>query len=453
MSERPVTDAERILELIASFGSPYEKDRVAAAFEAGSLGSPVVPALADALRHHNPFVREQAALALRSMGPAASAAVPDLIDSLADEVPYVREKAAEALGAIGPPAEVAIPRLIRLLGEDFGLVLDASALALAALGPPAVPSLVGLLKHEVGGTRAYAALALGKIGPAAASAVPDLIDLIEEPHRFAWLSGIESLGRIGPAAAGASPALVGSLAREDETGRFYACRALICIGPAAVPALLDATLPGIERRYELDDYPRVWSRDLLCGILQALGPRVLPDLIKALADDEPASSRAWETLSTWDAEAESYLKDALRDRNAVVRTKADALLARRRAASLVECPLSEFKHRFPQSHDVLLFLLTTAATAPKTKEQLRMFRSLITLGSFRRVAIEEARQSGIDGQGPDHSGPASRVRRLAKSLGAPLTCAVEGDGRKRTELTDLGRALGDWIEANPHWID
>lgn len=444
---------ERILELIASFGSEYEKDRIAAAIEAASLGPPAIPPLADALRHRDPFVREQAALALGKMGPSASSAIPRLIDSLSDETPYVREKAAAAFGTLGPAAGAAIPHLIRLLCQDFGHVLEASALALAAIGPAAVSPLIGLLGHEHGSTRGYAALALGKIGPAASAAVPYLIGLIEDPYLFAWISAVEALGRIGPAAAGASPALVGSLAREDETGRFYACRALICIGTAAVPALLDATPPGIERRYELDEYPRVWSRDLLCGILQALGPRVLPDLIKALADDEPASSRAWETLSTWDAEAEPSLKDAIRDRNAVVRTKAEALLARRRAAALVECPLSEFQHRFSQSHDVLLFLLATPETAPKTKVRLRTFRSLTTLGSFRRVAIEEARHSGIDGQGPDHSGPASRVRRLAESLGAPLTFAVEGDGRKRTELTDLGRALGDWIKANPHWID
>ncbi len=449
MSERPVAVDARIRELIARFAGSYEKDRLAAAIEAGALGAAAIPPLVDALRHRDPFVREQAARALGRMGPPASAAVADLIDSLDDEASCVREKAAAALRAIGPVAEAAMPRLARLLGEDFGLVLEESALALASIGPAAVFPLIGLLGHEDGSTRGYAALALGEIGPAAAPAVPDLIGLIEDPYRFASLSSVKALGQIGAASEAAIPALIGVLASDDAKARALACQSLIRIGPAAVPSLLDAASAGIDRRWELDEFPRVWSRDLICSIIQAVGPPALPYLALALAGGEPACSRAWEALSTWDEEVEPCLKDALRHRNLVIRTKAEALLTMRRAAGLVESPLSGLKHRFPQAHDVLLALLTMPKTAAKTKERLRSFRALVKLRSFRKVA-KEARLMGRSG---DHSSPASRVAWLEESLGAPLTRTVEDDGRKRIELTDLGRALGEWIEANPRRLD
>lgn len=451
MAERPVTGDDRVIDLIASFGALHEKDREAAAIAASSLGPPAIPALVDALRHCNPSVREQAALALGRMGPAASAIIPDLIASLDDESSSVRKKAAAALGAFGPAAKAAIPHLIRLLGKDFDGALEESALALAAIGPASVAPLIRLLGHRVGSTRGHAALALGKIGPAAAPAVPELIELIEDPYRFVWISSIESLGQVGPAAEAAIPALIGILASEDLKGRRVACQSLIFIGPAAVPAVLDSEAAGIEWKWELDGIPRVWSRNLSCGIIQAIGPAAVPDLVDALAGGEPASSRAWEALSTWNwEEVEPFLKDASLNPNMVTRTKAGLLLAMRQAADLVGSPLSELRNRFSQAHDVLLALLSTAKTAPRTKDDLRTFRMLVMLRSFRKVAIEETRLLGRNG---DHSGPASRVGRLAEHLGGSLTRTVTDDGRKRLEFTDLGRALGEWIEANPHRLD
>jgi len=47
------------------------------------------------------------------MGPPAKDAVPDLIRSLRDSDPKVRQWAAKALGSIGPAAEKAVPALVQ----------------------------------------------------------------------------------------------------------------------------------------------------------------------------------------------------------------------------------------------------------------------------------------------------------------------------------------------------
>ncbi len=59
-----------------------------------------VPALARALKHPDPRVREESAEALGRVGPPALAAVAALLDALADADPRVSREAGEALGDI-----------------------------------------------------------------------------------------------------------------------------------------------------------------------------------------------------------------------------------------------------------------------------------------------------------------------------------------------------------------
>lgn len=69
-----------------------------------------VPGLIEALLHDSSYVREEAAKALRKLGPNAKAAVPALIEVLKndDEYAAVCCSAAEALGEIGDEAAVPI---------------------------------------------------------------------------------------------------------------------------------------------------------------------------------------------------------------------------------------------------------------------------------------------------------------------------------------------------------
>ena len=75
-----------------------------------------------------------------------------------------------------------------------------SALALAAVGGPAVEGLRGLLKDGKPTVRAEAAMALGRIGPAAEPATPDLINLLGNKDERIGQEASLALGRIGTTA-------------------------------------------------------------------------------------------------------------------------------------------------------------------------------------------------------------------------------------------------------------
>ncbi len=63
-----------------------------------------VPALAEALKDENAFVRRDAAGALGGFGPEAKPAVPSLTAALKDKEHSVRQAAAQALKKIDPEA-------------------------------------------------------------------------------------------------------------------------------------------------------------------------------------------------------------------------------------------------------------------------------------------------------------------------------------------------------------
>ena len=92
-----------------------------------------------------------------------------------------------------------------------------SALALAAIGKPAVEGLRGLLKERKDSVRAEAAMALGRIGPDAAAAVPDLIRLLGDKNERIGREASLALGRIGTAATDAL--LIAAAAQRSERSR------------------------------------------------------------------------------------------------------------------------------------------------------------------------------------------------------------------------------------------
>ena len=153
----------------------------AAALALGQIGpgpaeaEPVmaVTALADALTHHDPVVRYQAARALGLLGPAAKDGAPDLraaAQSVPD--PAFRYQAARALQAIDPESET---------GDQ-----DALDKALEQ----EVEDLLVSLKESDREQREEAVLVLGTIGPAAVGAVPDIVDALSTAG-FASRRGLE----------------------------------------------------------------------------------------------------------------------------------------------------------------------------------------------------------------------------------------------------------------------
>ena len=116
------------------------------------IGLPALPALLDHLRHTDPFVRGEAALAVGWIGPTAAEATVPLIETLAlgrpplleaelpiDETAPTgtatpdeagRTNAAVALGRIGPKARIAVTALKHALRDPSEHVRIAAKIAL-----------------------------------------------------------------------------------------------------------------------------------------------------------------------------------------------------------------------------------------------------------------------------------------------------------------------------------
>jgi HEAT repeat protein len=160
----------------------------------GRSDASAVPALIQALKDSEWFVRRYAAEALGQIGDAS--AVPALIQALKDSNEYVRRYAAEALGQIGDASAVAA--LIQALKDSEEYVRRYAALALGQIGLPAVPALIQALKDSNEYVRWYAAKALGKIG---LPAVPALIQALKDSEEDVRADAAEALGKIGDARA------------------------------------------------------------------------------------------------------------------------------------------------------------------------------------------------------------------------------------------------------------
>ena len=156
----------------------------------GAIGPAAKPAVDDIIKSlddADPAVRGDAAVAIASIGPDAAAAVPSLVKMLADEgAPAARYPAAFALGRIGRAAKPAVEQL-RALATSSDEVLATVALWAAlkitpedsSLFDQAIPALRKAVRAEREIVRLEAAVALGEIGAAAASAIP-ILELVSE---------------------------------------------------------------------------------------------------------------------------------------------------------------------------------------------------------------------------------------------------------------------------------
>ena len=129
------------------------------------IGRPALPALIAHLRHRDPFVRGEAALALGWMGPTAAAAVPSLIDTLR---------------AAGRPVGVA---------QTVPAGLDSRTPATPVTAPQGNPAPDDLC-------RAYTAQALGRIGSAAIAATAVLAQAVDDPNEHVRQSARTALKQI-----------------------------------------------------------------------------------------------------------------------------------------------------------------------------------------------------------------------------------------------------------------
>jgi HEAT repeat protein len=180
--------------LVAAFTSPSQEIRPAAEKALVRLGSRSLPMLLSALGHNDELVRMHAASALGFIPDQCECSLPSLVGLLEDPSPAVRAEAAKSLGSFEHRATLAVPALRRALKDDY--------------------------------IRGLAAIALGRIGPAAYSAVPDLIEGLEDPTNPSRAKAASGLGDIGERAAAANAALQKALKADDADLRWRAAHAL-----------------------------------------------------------------------------------------------------------------------------------------------------------------------------------------------------------------------------------
>ena len=122
------------------------------------IGSPALATLIVHLQHSDPFVRGESALALGWMGPAAKSAVPFLLKLVR------RSKPKDAIGDTPMPADE-----LDSIGKDS----DTGGLPSEAITPTLPPGSGKDISTEET-CRLFAVQALGRIGQAAAAALPEL---------------------------------------------------------------------------------------------------------------------------------------------------------------------------------------------------------------------------------------------------------------------------------------
>jgi HEAT repeat protein len=168
-------------------------------------------------------------IAASALGTLGKSAVPELLPLLRDPDPELRALTTEVLGGVGQSPE-AVKGLGAALTDPDVNVQQQAALALARLGPAAAAAVPQLVESLTGAqeaeTQALAARALGDIGPAAAVAVPDLTKRLDDPDPQVRQFAAHALGGIGVQAKAAITRLTELSNDPDPFIRRAATRAL-----------------------------------------------------------------------------------------------------------------------------------------------------------------------------------------------------------------------------------
>ena len=222
------------------------------------------------LRSESVDVRRSAAVNI-SMGERELriGALPVMIDLLQTEKDgQVRLAVLDALTAMGTDAAPAVATLVEAFRKGFGDNQNEkrhqeyrTALAFAAIGSPAVDGLRSLLTEQKESSRAEAVMALGRIGPNADAAIPDLILRLGDEKERVRKEASLALGRISTSA---SEALIAASTHSDAVVRAGAVGALGLL-PDPNDRVCDAVVHSVS-----DSQPEVQAAAIVS--LSALKP-------------------------------------------------------------------------------------------------------------------------------------------------------------------------------------
>ncbi len=221
-------------------------------------------------------------LALAELGPQAHVGLDAVRDFLSDRTRSLalRGRAARTIGCITRDSDAGLGVLSRALSSDAWEVVVGAIEGLVETGratAPIVERIEGLLSSEHEEVQIAAALALGRLGPRAATSVPALVSRLKDrvsPGLGTALA--RTLGGIGPAAA---PALLDIIRRHDVQAIPIASAAFAQMGSKGATALAEAL------KTETDE----WVRAAFVALVRELGSEAgeaVPVLATILAETE-----------------------------------------------------------------------------------------------------------------------------------------------------------------------
>ncbi|MFH1418321.1 MAG: HEAT repeat domain-containing protein [Planctomycetota bacterium] len=420
----PNVDTDRELAHADALSREYRAIREAL----HTMGADAVPALAAVVREPSSDMRLDATWALGQIGPDAIAAVPTLIEALSADNLELRKGVTDALHKIAPRSDIVTDALVSNWTTELKSLDDRE--------------------------RAEAVVALGHIGARAAAAVPDLMNLIEDPTSGA----AQALGRMGPAAAEAVPALTDALQHSEPHVRQLAADALGRIGPPARSAV-----PALVRSLDDENAEVRWRAATAVGMIGAHDSGSIQALAALLHDqDAQLRDRVAEALGRLGHPSEDIqaaLGVAARSqtpRDRVWPLFALALVGKTPAASVVSlttCLLHEQEARIAACHAIARLgplgasaipLLMEQATGPDERVAAAAIEAIGAMGSAARAAVP------VLSIALDHPDPFIR-KRAADALGqigeasaaaVPALVAHLGDESEQVVLSAV-QALGE----------
>jgi len=190
--------AAAVPALIRECAEGEEALRLSALESLGRIGpaaASALPQVQSQLTHETPAIRAAAVTALGLIQADASESLPHLVRGLEDPDADVRHAAAEAVGRLGQAGRPATRPLVALLKnkEDWSVALDA----LRQVEADSVPDLIQALDNSEPSVRLYACEALGKLGPRAKDALPQLRNLEKDDYDFIRRQARDAVRRIG----------------------------------------------------------------------------------------------------------------------------------------------------------------------------------------------------------------------------------------------------------------
>jgi HEAT repeat protein len=230
------------------------------------------PALARLVEDDDEDVRKAVAAALGKMGEEAATPIARFVGMLMDRIRVNEHGEAELdeadwarlaratiiLRTIGAEAKDEARTLIRLAEVKCGeprlypscyVAQGAAADTLERFGPDSAPMFIEMLQDPEISRRRLAALTLGRLGPAASSAVPSLVEMLYSENKALSKAAAMGLAGIGEPAI---PPLLAALHEKKRSVREPAVRALIKMGPKAASAR--------SKLEELAKDPKRWTR-------------------------------------------------------------------------------------------------------------------------------------------------------------------------------------------------